>query len=295
VKSSLPAQDGVGASSVVLPSGDWATLLDFLAAHFSGISREAWQSRMQRGLVLGDSGEPLPPSSPYAAGSCVYYYRELETEPEIPFAEEIVYQDEHLMVADKPHFLPVMPAGRFLQQTLLVRLKKRLQLQHLVPLHRLDRGTAGLVLMSTNPASRARYQALFREREMGKTYEALAPHLEYLEFPLVRRSRIVKGEPFFRMREAAGEANSETRIEIAERHGALNLYRLHPVTGKQHQLRVHLAALGIPILNDPLYPELQPEAEDDYSRPLKLLARGLEFSDPLTGEPRRFESRLQLY
>lgn len=294
LKPSLPTRSGVGASLVILPSGAWPSLLDFLSAHFSAISRDTWRSRMARGLVLDEVGTALSDASPYLAGSRVYYYRELEAEPEIPFAANIIFQDEHLLVADKPHFLPVMPTGRFVQQTLLVRLKKQLGLEQLTPLHRIDRGTAGILLLSTNPATRAQYQALFARREMGKVYEALAPHLEGIAFPLLRRSRLVKGEPFFRMREVAGPPNTETQIEIAERHGALNLYRLRPVTGKQHQLRVHLAALGAGIVNDPLYPLLQPEAEDDYSRPLKLLARSIEFSDPLSGQLRRFSSSRRL-
>ena len=285
-----PVLDGVAASCVVLPAGRYTTVLEFLQAHFAEIPAEEWRSRMQRARVLGENGEPFNAQSPYLAGASVYYYRELETEAEIPFEAEILFQDEHLLVADKPHFLPVMPTGRFLQQTLLVRLKKQLGLEPLVPLHRLDRGTAGVVLLSANPQTRAQYQALFAQRQMIKVYEALAPHVEAVSFPLTRKSRLVKGTPFFRMQEAAGAPNTETHIEIAERRGALDLYRLRPVTGKQHQLRVHLAALGAGIVNDPLYPELQPEAEDDFSRPLQLLARSIEFADPLTGRQRQFSS-----
>lgn len=248
---------------------------------------------MQRGRVLDDAGQVLSPDSAFTAGTRIRYYRELETEVEIPFEAQVLHQDEHLLVADKPHFLPVMPSGRFLQQTLLVRLKKLTGLEHLVPLHRIDRGTAGVVLLSTNPATRAAYQALFAARQMHKVYEALAPHLD-LEFPLTRRSRVVKGEPFFRMCEVPGAPNTETQIEIAERRGALSLYRLRPLTGKQHQLRVHMAGLSAAIVNDPWYPELQAQAEDDFSRPLKLLAHSIEFSDPLVGRIRRFSSLRKL-
>ena len=165
-----------------------------------------------------------------------------------------------------------------------------------MPLHRIDRHTAGLVLFSTNPGSRGCYQALFRERRIDKCYEAIAPALPQLDFPLLRRTRLVPGEPFFRMREGEGEPNSETRIEVVERNGRWWRYRLYPVTGKKHQLRVHLAALGAGIQNDGFYPELL-DAEgspDDYLRPLKLLARGLRFDDPLSGERRTFESGLRL-
>ncbi|NQD93394.1 pseudouridine synthase, partial [Pseudomonas sp. CrR25] len=193
-------------------------------------------------------------------------------------------------------FLPVMPAGEYVEQTLQARLAKRFGNADLVPLHRIDRHTAGLVLFSSNPRSRGRYQALFRERQIGKRYEALAPALPDLQFPLRRATRLAPGEPFFRMCEVPGVANTETRIEVVERLGELWRYALYPITGKKHQLRVHLAALGAPICNDPFYPEVSDaqDTPDDYDRPLKLLAQGLVFVDPLSGEERRFESRLSL-
>ena len=284
----------MSASTLVLPPGNWACLLDFLQAHFAGISAEAWRLRLQRGDVLDEDGDVLAVDHVYRAGSVIHYYRELESEAPIPFEADVIYRDEHLLIADKPHFLPVVPAGRFLQQTLLVRLKRAFNLDDLVPLHRIDRGTAGLVAFSLNPQTRAQYQALFPKREIRKGYEALAPALPASQFPLTRRSRMVEGEPFFRMREIEGTPNTETRIELLETRGSLNLYSLEPVTGKKHQLRVHLAALGAPIVNDAFYPDLQPDIEDDFSRPLKLLARSLAFTDPVSGAARRFESRRQL-
>ncbi|MCY1536730.1 Ribosomal large subunit pseudouridine synthase C [compost metagenome] len=165
-----------------------------------------------------------------------------------------------------------------------------------MPLHRIDRHTAGLVLFSTNPQSRGQYQALFRQRQMFKRYEALAPALPDVQLPLLRATRLEAGEPFFRMQEVDGAPNTETRIEVAQRLGELWRYALFPITGKKHQLRVHLAALGAPICNDPFYPEVSDAADapDDYSKPLKLLAKGLGFIDPLSGEERCFESRLSL-
>ena len=211
----------------------------------------------------------------------------------IPFTEQVLHVDAHLVVADKPHFLPVTPSGVHVRETLLARLVQKLGNADLVPLHRIDRDTAGLVLFSARRDSRARYQALFRERRIEKRYEALAAPLPQLGFPLVHRSRIEPGEPFFRMREAEGAPNSETRVEVIER-GALHWrYALAPVTGRKHQLRLHMASLGAPILHDPLYPHLRAN-EAIGTEPLQLLARGLAFDDPLTGEPRRFESTRQL-
>jgi tRNA pseudouridine32 synthase / 23S rRNA pseudouridine746 synthase len=283
-------------STLHLPQGDWLTVLDCLCAHFPAIGRELWLARMARGRVLDAEGQPLSASEPYRVGLKVHYFREVAAETPIPFVESVLYVDEHLLVADKPHFLPVMPAGEYVEQTLLARLAKRLGNADLVPLHRIDRHTAGLVLFSTNPQSRGRYQALFRERQMHKRYEALAPALPSEVFPQLRATRLEAGEPFFRMREVAGAANTETRIEVAQRLGEHWLYGLYPVTGKKHQLRVHMAALGAAILNDPFYPAVSegPDTPDDYSKPLKLLAQGLSFIDPLSGEQRRFESRLSL-
>jgi tRNA pseudouridine32 synthase/23S rRNA pseudouridine746 synthase len=217
-------------------------------------------------------------------------------EVEVPFVETILYADEHLVVADKPHFLPVTPSGSYVEQTLLARLTRRLGNPQLVPIHRIDRLTAGLVLFSANAQTRDAYQALFRDRCITKCYEAIAPALPHLQFPQVHKSRLAAAEPFFLMREVPGNANSETRIEVREQRADFCRYALYPVTGKKHQLRVHMAALGAGICNDPFYPQLSVTADaiDDYRLPLKLLAQSLEFNDPLTGAPRCFASQLSL-
>jgi tRNA pseudouridine32 synthase/23S rRNA pseudouridine746 synthase len=277
-----------------LPAGDWPTITDFLVQRFPAIARETWLQRMRDGLVADEFGAPVTPDRPYRGHMRVYYYRALEDEPRVPFEAEVLYQDEHLVVADKPHFLPVTPSGHYVQETLLVRLKNSLGLDGLAPLHRIDRETAGLVLFSVRPAERDAYQALFRRHEVEKHYEAIAEWREDIAFPLTRESRIVQGEPFFRQQEAPGPANSETRISVLEVLGGHARYALSPVTGKKHQLRVHMHALGIPILNDRIYPPVYPTPDDDYARPLQLLAKSVRFKDPLTGEDRTFQSRLGL-
>ena len=281
------------ASRLQLPPGPWATVLDALCDRFPSVTRAQWIDRMQRGRVRDAAGRALDPDTPHRTGLALTYQREVPDEAAVPFEETLVHVDAHLVVADKPHFLPVTPAGAYLEHTLLRRLQRRLQAPDLVPLHRIDRLTAGLVLFSRDPGTRAAYQALFRERRILKRYQALAPPLPGLVFPHVRRSRIEAGEPFFRMREAEGEANAETRLDVLERGRTHWRYALEPVTGRKHQLRLHLAALGAPILHDPLYPVLSGEAED-FARPLKLLAQRLAFTDPISGEPRAFESGREL-
>ncbi len=284
-------------SIVHLPQGNWATVLDCLCARFPTVDRATWRERMARGRVLDAAGQPIGEDRPYQTALRVQYFREVPAEKPIPFEERVLYQDEHLLVADKPHFLPVQPSGEYVEQSLLNRLCRRVDNPHLAPLHRIDRLTAGLVLFSTNPATRGAYQALFRERRMHKRYEALCAPLPQLEFPLIRRTRIVDGELFFTMQEVPGAPNSETRIEVLERGESLWRYALYPVSGRRHQLRVQMAALGAGICNDPLYPVLWPREErerEDFSRPLKLLAQALCFDDPLTGAPRHFQSSLRL-
>ena len=281
-------------STVHLPEGDWSTVLDALCARFSAIPRGQWLDRMRSGQVLDGDGRAIEPGRPYSPGMRVHYFREVPDEVAIPFSETVLHVDDDLVIADKPHFLPVMPAGRYVRETLLSRLIERLDDARLVPLHRIDRATAGLVMLSRNPRTRSRYQDLFRQRRMRKHYEALAPALNELAFPLVRCSRLGAAPEFFRMQEIAGEPNSETRIDVIDRGAGYVRYALSPVTGRKHQLRVHLAALGAPIVNDRLYPVLQAAQPDDYERPLCLLARALEFTDPVTGALRRFESQRTL-
>ena len=287
----LPIIEGVGPSCVALPAGPWKTVMDFFMERYPRVDFATWTARMAKGQVVDETGRRLNSASAYRMGACIFYYREPSCEKPIPFIERVIYQDEHILVADKPHFLPVIPAGRFLHETLLVRLRKQGKLEELVPLHRLDRETAGVVLFSLNRKTRGLYSSLFQDRKIRKLYEALAPApSNLLSFPLTRRSRIVRGEPFFRMKEAAGEPNSETNIEVLEQSDSVTLYQLIPITGKKHQLRVHLSALGIAIINDALYPCANFEMEDDFSEPLKLLAKSISFKDPLSGEERYFKS-----
>ena len=297
----LPTIDGVSPSVMTLPvpaAGNAPfSLLSFLEQSVHIPVGQTWLDRMLHSLVLSDAGLPFMPDTPYLAGQRVYYYRHVVNEPQVPFTESILYQDAHLLVADKPHFLPVSPTGRYVQETLLVRLKKRTSLDDLVPIHRIDRDTAGLVLFSVQSASRDAYAALFRQRSVAKCYEAIAPFRADLSFPFLHRSRLVSAASFMQMQEVAGEPNTETHIALLEQRGALARYQLRPITGKRHQLRVHMMSLGMPICGDAIYPTLTPEPQLDaldYTHPLQLLAQSIAFEDPVTGLQHAFHSLQRL-
>ncbi|THC40608.1 pseudouridine synthase [Massilia sp. Mn16-1_5] len=291
----LPVRNGVAPSYLWLTETLAGGMLRFLTERFPDVARESWAARLQRGEVVDATGKPLQADSHVRQGMRIWYYRELdEPETPIPFKERILFQDQHLLIVDKPHFLPMIPTGRFLHETLLVRLKAQLELPHLVPIHRLDRETAGVVIFSHNPDTRGKYQSMFQKRVVKKVYEALAGPIAGREFPFTYRSRMQDAAQFFVSEEVPGEPNSETLIEVVERRGDVVRYRLHPHTGRKHQLRLHLSSLGAPILNDAFYPVALPCKGDDFSAPLQLLARTISFEDPLTGETRTFSSERTL-
>jgi len=291
--------EGVSASRVYLPADQsHLNLLQFFIAQFPHIAKEEWESRFAEGLILNLEGDVLAADAPYQSNTHLLYFRRLAREPEIPFEEQILYQDEHILVADKPHFLPVTPSGLYLHQTLLNRLKKRTGIQTLSPIHRIDRDTAGLVIFSVKPEERAQYQNLFRDRKVTKVYEAIAPFSEELstQFPMTYESRIEESEHFLQMEEIKGEPNTDTLIELLEIKGQWARYQLTPGSGKKHQLRCHLNALDIPIKFDQIYPVLTPyqEYDLDFSKPLQLLAKQISFKDPITDQNLSFSSNREL-
>lgn len=292
----IPTRNGVGPSRVSLPAGPWATVLDFLLARMPDISRDEWLHRFEHQLVLDETAQPVAATQAYRPHTKLYYYRHIANEPVLPEQASIVFEDDHLIVADKPHFMPVTPAGRYVQQSLLVQLKHLTGLDDLVPLHRIDRETAGLVMFGKRMADRDAYHALFRDKEMHKVYEAVAAFNPALDLPRVHKSRLQPDELFFRTKEVDGEPNSETRISLLKTEGPRALYQLEPVSGKRHQLRVHMMALGLPLEGDQFYPTVLrgPDAEEDFSNPLQLLAKRVAFTDPVTRTPREFVSALRL-
>jgi tRNA pseudouridine32 synthase/23S rRNA pseudouridine746 synthase len=294
-----PMRDGVSASRVGVGDGRFATVLAFLVARFPAVAD--WPGRLARGDVLDAAGRALAPDSPCPAGTLLWYWRDPPPEPRVPFEIDVLHQDEHLVVIDKPHFLPSIPSGRHLHETALVRLKKQSGIATLAPLHRLDRETAGVLVFTVRPDERGAYHALLRDRAVEKVYEAVAPWRADLALPLRARHRLDKtaGDGFMQVRVVAGEPNAEATVELVARlDDRRALYRLTPHTGRTHQLRVQMAALGLPICGDRIYPALWPEprpdATPDWSDPLQLLAREIAFVDPVTGQSRRFTSRRTL-
>lgn len=289
-----PMINGVSASKVYLQPSSASTVYAYLCQQFPHISAAEWLSRFQDGLVYDAHGQHLNTDSPFQAHTHCFYYRFLAHEVTVPFQHQILFENEDLLVVDKPHFLTMSPTGQYVQQTLLVRLKQQTGNEQLTPIHRLDRETAGVVLFSKQPASRGLYQQMFAERQVRKTYHAIAPFRADLSFPCTTRYRMEKGQPFYTMQVVDGVPNSETDIELLAHNGHLAKYLLKPVTGKQHQLRVHLNQLGIAILNDPFYPQVQHKTEDDFSAPLQLLAKDICFQDPISKAAMAFSSQFDL-
>ncbi|TQJ69335.1 tRNA pseudouridine32 synthase/23S rRNA pseudouridine746 synthase [Arthrobacter sp. SLBN-100] len=325
MQSPLPVRDGVNATRLRLPGeGPWDTAMDYMMHRWGHIDPQGIEDRFDAGEIVGEGGVPLDRATALTDHTFIWYYRTLPPETRIPVELGILHQDEHLLVVDKPHFLPTTPGGTYIQESALVRLRNQLDLPDLIPMHRLDRMTAGVLLFSTNPATRGKYQVLFEKRKVQKEYEcvsAAAPAEGYpaVEFPVVVRNRMTKSRSYLLAEVIDGEPNAETRIEqlatldggaapgASRRTAAAGpgstapgtsvrraLYRLEPHTGKTHQLRVHMASLGLGIINDAFYPDLLDKAPDDYSKPLQLLARGIRFVDPISGKPVEYRSRLQL-
>lgn len=299
MESPLPVRNGVNATRLRLPAeGPWATAMEYVLDRFGHVDPDGVVARFERGEVQGIGGVPITPHTPLGVHTFLWYYRELPVEVRLPVELSVLHQDEHLVVVDKPHFLPTTPGGMYVAESALVRLRILLDLPDLIPIHRLDRMTAGVLLFAADPSTRGKYQLLFERREVRKSYQAVAPVRPDLALPLTIRSRMYKSRSYLLTQELPGVPNAETRV-ILDRSwvtddGERGLYRLEPHSGKTHQLRVHMASLGLGIANDPFYPTLQQQAPDDYGRPLQLLAQQLEFTDPITGRPVQYTSELTL-
>ncbi|GAB3271063.1 RluA family pseudouridine synthase [Sinomonas notoginsengisoli] len=311
MKSPLPVRNGVNATRLRLPAeGPWDTALDYMLHRWGHIDPEGILERFDGGEIVAADGSPLSRDTPLEEHTFIWYYRTLPAEVRLPVEVSVLYRDEHVVVADKPHFLPTTPGGTYIQESALVRLRNELDLPDLVPMHRLDRMTAGVLLFSVSPETRGRYQVLFERRAVQKEYECVSrldlaggAHdagwaAQRFRSPAVVRNRMVKSRDYLLAAVVHGEPNAETRVSLERVGGPADapraLFRLEPHTGKTHQLRVHMAGLGVGIMHDPFYPVLRDKAPDDYSRPLQLLARGIRFRDPMSGRDVEFRSELTL-
>ncbi len=284
-------------SVVTLPAAEkpYPSIVEFLYQTFPAVSRERWAERIREGKVLDGQGKPITADTQYSPAQRIFYFRETDNEPVIPFAEQILFQNDEILVACKPHFLPVIPGGRYVEECLLNRLRTRTGIDDLTPLHRLDRQTAGVVVFSVNKTTRGLYHGLFMRGQVEKTYRALAQvNRPPRENRWTVENRIVRGEPRFRMKNVPGVANARSLIQLLEITGTRGRFRLQPVTGKTHQLRLHLSGLGFGIVNDRVYPVLQPQTDDDFARPLQLLAKTVRFHDPVSEKAMEFRSDREL-
>ncbi|QCQ89845.1 pseudouridine synthase [Rhodococcus sp. SGAir0479] len=286
----LPVRDGLNPTRLRLPNaGPWPTALAFLLARFPSDARRL-REKVAAGEVVDERGAAITAVTPFRPHGFLFLYRDPPVERRVPFEVEVLHHDENLLVADKPHFLASTPRGAYVAESALVRLRRSLDLPELTPAHRLDRVTAGVLVLTVRAQARRAYQSLFDERRVDKEYEALAPYDPALRLPRTVRSRIIKERGVLQAREVPGAPNAESRIELISVRDGVGRYRLRPRTGKTHQLRLHMSSLGIPIVGDNVYPEFHDVAPDDYSTPLQLLARSIEFDDPFSGRRRRFVS-----
>ncbi|MFE6052375.1 pseudouridine synthase [Kitasatospora sp. NPDC056446] len=293
--SPLPQRRGVDPVHLRLPlEGPWPTVREHLVDRLPAVAAARIDAALGDGEIVGEHG-PIAPDEPFRPGAHLWFYRDLPDEVPVPFELVVLHRDEHLVVVDKPHFLATTPRGRHVTETALSRLRHVLDLPALSPAHRLDRLTAGLAMFVVRPEDRGAYQGLFHDRLVRKEYQAVARYDPGLSLPRTVRSHIVKERGVIAAQEIEAPPNSESRIDLLEHRDGLGRYRLRPLTGRTHQLRLHMSGLGLPILGDPVYPVVLPEpAPDDFRGPLQLLASVVEFTDPLTGRERRFETRRTL-
>lgn len=287
-------------SEITLPpvNQGWENLYQFVCAQFPRIAPAIWAARFRDGNIHWHSGEVVSMNSPFLPSRRLCYYREVAVEPVIAAPHQILYQDDHILLACKPHGLPVIPGGEFVNECLLERLRRDTGLSDIAPVHRLDRDTAGLVLFSLNAHSRPAYYQLFAQGQIEKTYQAVAIlplELQQAGLPqqFVLKNRLEKSQPRFLMQAVAGEANAHSTLQLVQKQGALGLFQLSPHTGKTHQLRLHMQAIGCPILFDPYYPQLLAK-DQTLAGPLQLLAQQLQFIDPQSKELRHFQTERRL-
>ncbi len=285
-------------SYVFLPKKDipYPSILEFLTSKFPNISEPVWRQRIIEGKI-SYKDEIITLNTQYKPNCHLQYYREVEKEIIIPYDEEILYQDDNIIVVDKPHFIPVTPSGNIVNESLIYRLKKKFKFEDIKTIHRLDMATAGVVMFSINNKTHNQYLNLFKERKIEKTYEAIThlPHNKNRKEWIIENEIVKSEECFFLMKIGNnGANNAKTFVRLKEKKDNKYLFELKPITGRKHQLRLHLSQITGGIINDRFYPTLLSEKKYDYNNPLQLLAKKLEFIDPITNKKMMFQSKKEL-
>ncbi|AEE73518.1 RNA pseudouridine synthase [Propionibacterium sp. 434-HC2] len=280
----------------------WPTMRDYLVEKLPRMGGQRVDEMLDEGRFVDESGRTFRRDSPFTPQTFVFFHRDLPTETPVPAGIGILYSDERILVVDKPHFLSSIPRGRHVLESVVVRLRTQLGLPELTVAHRLDRVTAGVLLLTRERKWRRPYQEIFERREVVKKYRLVAPVVHDPAGEGVTatksgwqvRSRIIKERGILQAREVPGVPNAVTDIALIGEHGGWGLYEASPRTGRTHQIRLHMQRLGAPIVNDPFYPVVLDTPVDDFTHPLQLQAWRMGFTDPVTGDPRAFTSRLRL-
>lgn len=275
---------------------------DYLVEKLPRMGGQRVDEMLDEGRFVDESGRTFRRDSPFTPQTFVFFHRDLPTETPVPAGIGILYSDERILVVDKPHFLSSIPRGRHVLESVVVRLRTQLGLPELTVAHRLDHVTAGVLLLTRERKWRRPYQEIFERREVVKKYRLVAPVVHDPAGEGVTatksgwqvRSRIIKERGILQAREVPGVPNAVTDIALIGEHGGWGLYEASPRTGRTHQIRLHMQRLGAPIVNDPFYPVVLDTPVDDFTHPLQLQAWRMGFTDPVTGDPRAFTSRLRL-
>ncbi|MDK8340892.1 MAG: pseudouridine synthase [Winkia sp. UMB3164B] len=251
------------------------TLLQWMQQRYEKLDATELKKLFAQGAFVNSAGDALGADTPSELiRQGVYFYRPIADEVDTPIEVPVLAQTENWIAVDKPAGLATMPRGAFVARSVTVALRRQERNDEPVPAHRLDRPTAGVLLFTKRKQVRGAYQKLFEERKVQKSYRLLAPTAS-LPDSFSFEARIYRVDGQHRVGVAhTGEANSYTKFRRLSKRGNISLYEARPQTGKMHQIRAHMAALGAPLVGDRLY------GWEGEQVPLQLLAHSLSFGDP---------------